>query len=193
MTSVSVREGHHRPGAPTRADLNFSGDWEGVQDHQLVNNQRSGTLLVPNGNGWVEHDTLGVAEEVARLWPNLRVMECRQRCRNCAALGHYPYTVAELTRDGRTVPVLGFLRLDREVIDTLWSISSAKHDTQKLADEHNARVRRDIANRQRESQQAALEVVGAALKSNKFDWRGPGGVKVSRTMSREEARRALTQ
>lgn len=192
---VVARDRGRKPGTPVRQDLAMPGDdasWHELQSDQRTGKQ-TGSLLVPNGAGWVEHDTLGVAEEVARRWPNMRVAKCQQRCTDCAALGHYPYVVMELTRSGKSVPVLGFLRLDRTVIDTIWSISHAAGDQQKLADAHNQKVRAELDRKSAEAQQASLEIVGAALKSRKFDWRGPGGVKVGRGMAPSEARRALTQ
>ena len=189
---VTARDPGRKPGTPVKQTLDMPGNWREVQDAQHKGDAR-GSLLVPSGAGWVEHDTLGIAEEVAARWPNLRVAECVKRCDDCAALGHYPYTVVELDRKGKTIPILGFLRLDRRVIDTLWSISAETADQQRLADEHNARVRAEIEKKVAEQQKASLEIIGAALKSTKYDWRGPGGVKIGPTMSREDARRALTQ
>lgn len=188
---LTVRSPGRRPGAPLRQSLDMPGDWRGLQDAQRDGQSRG--LLVPQGAGWVQHDSLGVAEEVSQRWPNLRVAKCEKGCVDCAVEGHYPYTVVELTVSNKAVPILGFMRLDRSVIDTLWSISAEQHDTQRLADEHNERVRAEIARKQHEHREAMLEVIGAALKSNKFDWIGPGGVKIGPHMTAAEARRALTQ
>jgi len=189
--NITARDRGRKPGTPLKQTLEMPGEWRGLQDAQQAGDAKG--LIVPTGAGWVERDTLGVAEEVATRWPNLRVAECQQRCNDCVATGHYPYVVCEVDAKGRTVPVLGFIELNRSVIDTLWSISQAAGDQQRLADEHNARVHAEIKRKSAEQQQAALEVIGSALKSNKYDWRGPGGVKIGRNMTPAQARRALTQ
>lgn len=192
---MQARDRGRKPGTPMDQSLDMPGTAEGwldVQSDQRDDRRRNpGSLLVPDGAGWVAHDTLGVAEEVAARWPNLRIAQCEQRCRDCAAQGHYPYVVIELTRSGRSVVVLGLERLDRSVIDTLWSISEAAGDQQKLADEHNARVREAIARRRDESRRARLEVVESALRSRKKRWRGPGGVVIDRDTSPADLRRAM--
>lgn len=192
---IVARDTGRKPGTPVKQPLDMPGDassWFDIQSDQR-RGKETGSLLVPDGTGWVEHDTLGIAEEVARMWPNLRVAECRMRCSDCSALGHFPYVVCELDAKGRTVPVLGFLRLDRQVIDTLWSISRAAGDQQKLADKHNERIRAELQRKSEDQQKAALEIIGAALKSHKYDWRGPGGVKIGQGMDRGAARRAISQ
>lgn len=192
---IVARDTGRKPGTPVKQPLDMPGEsssWFDIQSDQRKGKER-GSLLVPDGTGWVEHDTLGVAEEVAQRWPNLRVAECRKRCNDCSALGHFPYVVCELTKSGKTVPVLGFLRLDRQVIDTLWSISQAAGDQQKLADAHNERIRAELAQKAADQQQAALEIIGAALKSHKYDWKGPGGVKIGPGMNPYAARKAISQ
>jgi len=190
---ITARDVGRKPGVPVQQPLDMPGEsssWSEIQADQREDSQ-TGSLLVPNGAGWVEHDTLGVAEEVAQRWPNLRVAECTKRCTDCAALGHFPFVVCELTRSGKTVPVIGFLKLNREVIDTLWSVSQAAGDQQKLANEHNARLKAEIDQKSADQQAEALEIIGAALKSHKYDWKGPGGFSISPNMTPAEARRAM--
>lgn len=185
---VSAHDRGKRPGVPVKQDLLMPGDWDTLQRAQRVEGQRDQSLLVPAGTEWVESSAVGVAEEVSRRWPNLRIASCK--CNMCLEQGHYPHVVCELTRSGQTVAVLGFIELDRRVVDTLWAMSH-EHDQQKLADEHNSRMREQVEKRRNEARRERLEVIQGALESRKHDWRGPGGVRTNPHLSSSQAAKLL--
>ena len=175
MTDVEVREGTGlRPGVPQpreQAKLLMPGEWERL--HAV---QASSGFLLPVGVHWVERDVLGIAQEVSRRWPNLRIASCN--CGRCVEEGHHPHVVMELTRSGKTVPVFGFMRFGRHVIERLWAIH-ADQNPNAAAMEHNARQRRALKKKSQEVQAENLEVVEAALNSRKHDWKGPKGLKTN--------------
>lgn len=170
-TAVQVREGGAHAEAPMEQNLLLPGDWERVQAISA-----SSKFILPVGTAWVERDVLGIANEVAARWPNLAIASCP--CGRCLETGHYPHVVMEHCKDGQTRPVFGFTRMDRDVIHRLQAIHAsqnpqAKHEQLKNKARAEAKKRRDDAQREQ------LEVIEAALRSPKYDWRGPGGIRTN--------------
>lgn len=167
--SITVRE--KGSAAPIEQKLLLPGEYERIEAIRA-----SSKFLRPVGTSWVENDVLGIAEEVARRWPNLAIASCP--CGHCLERGHYPHVVMEHCRDGVTRPVFGFTRLNREIVQRLQAIHTsqdvqAQHDRLKAAHRAEAKRKRD------EAQRAQLEVVEAALRSPKHDWRGPDGLRTN--------------
>lgn len=169
MSPIQVREGSAQAEQPLEQKLLLPGEYERLQAVRA-----SSKFLRPVGTAWVESDVLGIANEVATRWPNLAIASCP--CGHCLRRGHYPHVVMEHCRDGVTRPVFGFTRLDRDVIHRLQAIHAsqdpaAKHE--KLKERHRAEAKRQRDEAQREQ----LDVIEAALKSRKQDWRGPNGLR----------------
>lgn len=170
-TTMRVREGADDAKAPLEQKLLLPGELEQIQAVRA-----SSKFVRPVGTHWVENDVLGVAEEVNRRWPNLRVASCP--CGHCLVRGHYPHMVMEHCRDGVTRPVFGATRLNRSIVHRLQAI----HESQNPAAQHEelkARHRAEAKRQRDEAQRETLEVVEAALKSPKADWRGPGGFRTN--------------
>lgn len=168
---LQVREGSPNAGNPINQGLMLPGQQERIQAVSA-----SSKFLKPVGTHWVEHDVLSVAEEVNRRWPNLRIASCS--CGHCLARDHYPHVVMEHCKDGVTRPVFGFTRLGRDVIDRLGAI----HESQNPQARHaalNARRRREEQARAEEQRREDLEVVEAALRSGKHNWKGPRGMRTN--------------
>lgn len=168
-TAIKVREGADRHGGTMQQELLLPGEYEKMQAIRA-----SSHFILPVGTQWVQADVLGIANEVASRWPNLAIASCP--CGKCKAHGHYPHVVLEHTRTGETVPVFGFMRLNRDVIHRLQAIHTsqdplAKHKEQNELARAAAKAEADAA------QKEQLEVIGAALRSAKHDWRGPNGMR----------------
>lgn len=178
MTRVQVREGGAHAEAPMKQDLLLPGEWERVQAISA-----SSKFILPVGTAWVERDVLGIANEVSARWPNLAVASCP--CGKCLSghTPHYPHVVMEHCKDGVTRPVFGFTRMDRDVIHRLQAIH-ASQDPQAKHEEVKAKARADAAKAREEAQREQLEIVEAALRSPKQDWRGPNGIRTQAYGSR---------
>lgn len=138
--------------------------------------ERASHFLIPVGTHWVERDVLFVSEEITRRWPNLAVVSCS--CCHCLERGHHPHMVVESCRDGQTRPVFGFAEFGRHVIEQLAAIhvenSGGRLDQMRR---HNEKIIESRAKKAREQSEEAAEVVVAALRSHKHDWRGPNGLR----------------
>jgi len=153
-------------GEPGNQSLLLPGDWNPLQQG------RPGGLVEPVGTHWVERDVLGVAQEVAQRWPNLRVASCS--CNRCHEQGHYPHVVVELCRDGKQRPVFGFSAFGRHIIERLEAIHVA-NEPDKQAEKANEQAKKAARKQTDDKRRADLEVIEAALRSPKIDWKGPGG------------------
>lgn len=171
MTTVQVREGGAHAEAPMEQKLLLPGEWEKFQAVQA-----SSKFLRPVGTAWVESDVLGISEEIARRWPSLRVASCP--CGHCARRGHYPHVILEHCRDGVTRPVFGFMRFDRDIIHRLQAIHTSQDPAAKQ-EKFKAKYRADRAKARAEQQREDLEVIEAALRSPKLDWKGPNGLRTN--------------
>lgn len=157
-------------GSPLEQSLLLPGQWEQMK---AIENARH--FLVPVGTHWVENDVLRISETVARRHPNLRVVSCT--CGNdCVKLGHYPHMVVEFTRTGQTLPVFGFTEFSEEVIARLDAIHVSQNPNE-AAMKHNEQQRKKLQAASDDARREGLEIVEQALKSPKFDWRGPNGLR----------------
>lgn len=178
VTPVTVREGGSQEAA-TLSDqsLLLPGDWGRI--HQDKNQSR---FLLPVGTHWVENDVLGIADEVRRISRGkLRVASCS--CGKCIRSGHFPHVVVEIGKRGGTYPVFGFTRFGRHVIQRVRQIhvSTGHH---KKEEKKNKFIRKKLKQKAKDIQTHKLEVVEAALKSNKQDYRGPEGMKTDPSRTR---------
>lgn len=155
--------------------LLLPGQWQ--EEHLR---QASSGFMLPVGTSWVQRDVLGIADEINARWPNLRVASCA--CGHCISRGHAPHAVLEHCRDGVTRSVFTFTRFDRDVIDRLHQIHVSQ-DPQAQHVAHNEAIRKELKRKADERQDEALEIVEAALRSTKFDWRGPGGFRTDPSAS----------
>lgn len=165
--SITVREGRRDAGAPRRESLLLPGQWE--EDRLRA---ASSGFMLPVGTSWVERDILGIAEEVNRRWPNLRVASCS--CGHCLARGHAPHAVLEHGRDGVTRPVFSFTRFSRDVIDRLHAIHISQNPAAAHA-KHNADLRARLKAEADAARREALAEAEAALRSSKSTWKGSNG------------------
>lgn len=170
-TSIRVREQASEAHAPIEQKLMLPGELEKIQAVRA-----SSKFIRPVGTHWVENDVLGVAEEVNRRWPNLRVASCP--CGHCLRRGHYPHMVMEHCRDGVTRPIFGVTKLNRSVVDRLKAIHES-NDPKAHHEELKRRHRAEAKRKRDEAQREQMEVIEAALKSPKSDWRGPGGFRTN--------------
>lgn len=169
--SIAVREKADTAHAPVEQRLLLPGEQDQIQAIRA-----SSKFVQPVGTHWVEGDVLGVANEVARRWPNLAVASCP--CGHCLRKGHYPHVIMEHCRDGVTRPVFGFTRLNRSIVDRLKAIH-ASNNPQAKHEDLKARHRAEAKRQRDEAQREQLEIAEAALKSSKTDWRGPNGLRTS--------------
>lgn len=169
MSAVKVREKADDFAGTMEQKLLLPGEWERMQAIQA-----SSKFLLPVGTSWVESDVLGIANEVHARWPNLQIASCQ--CGKCLERGHYPHVVLELTRDGRTEPVFGFTRLNRTVIHRLQAIHASQNPLAKHLEQNEA-TRAELKSQADQAQREQLEVIEAALKSPKHNWRGPRGMR----------------
>ena len=168
-TAIKVREGADTAGGTMQQTLLLPGQWERIEAQR-----RSSQFILPVGTSWVQADVLGVANEVATRWPNLQIASCN--CGKCLDRGHYPHVVLEHTRTGETVPVFGFLRLNRDVIHRLQAIHTSQDPLAKHK-EQNELTRAALKAEADAAQKEQLEVVEAALRSPKHNWKGPNGMR----------------
>lgn len=169
-TAIKVRPDRRNAGGPRKQELLLPGQWEKIQAREA-----SSSFMLPVGCQWVQRDVLGIAEEVAARWPNLRVTSCS--CGRCLPLGHSPHAVVEFCRDGRTRPVFGFTQFSRDVIDRLHAIHTSQnpHDAHL---KHNAALRKALKAEAKAAKDADLEMAVAALESPKTTYTLPGGRKL---------------
>ena len=170
FTPVTVREGRGHASALSDQSLQLPGQWDKVQT--VTNESR---FLLPTGIGWVENDVLGVADEVRRVTNGkCRLASCA--CGKCLERGHFPHVVLELTRTGRTVPVFGAKQLGPHIVQRLQQMH-VSNNPNKASMEQNQKVRTAIRQKAIDSAREKLEVVEGALRSHKFDYRGPNGMR----------------
>ncbi len=168
-TAIKVREGADTHAGTMKQELLLPGQYE-----QLEAQRASSHFILPVGTQWVQADVLGIANEVAARWPNLAIASCP--CGKCKERGHYPHVVLEHARDGSTAPVFGFMRLNRDVIHRLQAIHASQDPLAKHK-EQNELARAAAKAEAAADQRARLEVVGGALRSGKYDWKGPDGLR----------------
>ena len=110
----------------------------------------------------VDHDVANVVNEVARLWPDLKIQYCPN-----PTLADPPYRVVELCRDGIWRTVLDVWQLDNRLLDMLHNCDSHRVDVLAALDKHNAGVRLTQAETERAWRDAAKDVMASAFKSAK--------------------------
>lgn len=169
---VTVREGRS-PHTTALSDQSLKlpgGNWDRLQQVK-----DTGRFLLPAGTSFVEKDVLGVAEQVHNITGGkCAVASCD--CGHCLERGHFPHVVLEKARDGQTHPVFGFTRFGPHVVQRLREIHvSTGHHTKTMKE--NQHKRDALKKKAQEKQREKLEVVEAALKSHKFNWTGPDGMR----------------
>lgn len=170
FTPVTVREGRGHASALSDQSLHLPGQWDKI--HASTNESR---FLLPTGIGWVENDVLGVAEEVKRITNGkCRLASCA--CGKCLERGHFPHVILELTKRGRTVPVFGARELGPHILQRLRQMHVSQNPNESSI-QHNKRLRAERRGQALEGMRERLEVVEGALKSHKFDYRGPYGMR----------------
>lgn len=170
FSPVTVREGRGHSSALSDQSLSLPGQWDKVS--AVTNESR---FLLPTGVGWVENDVLGVADEVRRVSKGrCRLASCG--CGHCVERGHFPHVVLELTKDGKTAPVFGSRELGSHIVQRLREIH-VSNNPNKTSMEKNLKLRADYKAKALEGAREKLEVVESALRSHKFDYRGPGGMR----------------
>lgn len=110
----------------------------------------------------VSHDVANVVNEVARLWPDLKIQYCPN-----PDFGDAPYRVVELCKDNVWRPVLNVWQLDNRLLDMLHNCDSHRVDVLKALDLHNAGVRLAQEEAERAWRDAAKDVLASAFKSSK--------------------------
>jgi hypothetical protein len=110
----------------------------------------------------VEHDVANVVNEVARLWPDLKIQICVD-----PSFSDPPYRVVEMCKDGVWRPVLNVWQLDNRLLDLLHNCDSYKVDILSQLDTHNTQVRRAQEEAERTWREAAKDVMAAVFKSPK--------------------------
>lgn len=170
VTPVTVREGRADSSALSNQSLALPGDMG-----NLTAQKNESEFLIPVGTHWVERDVLGISEQVYQVTGGkCRVASCN--CGRCLDKGHFPHVVLELGKDGRTHPVFGFTRFGPHVVQRIREIHISQNPNKK-AMESNRQKREELKRKSQDIQQEKLEIVEAALKSTKFDWRGPKGMR----------------
>ena len=110
----------------------------------------------------VDHDVANVVNEVARLWPDLKIQYCMD-----PGITDPPYRVVELCKDGEWRPVLNVWQLDNRLLDMLYECDSHRVDVLKALDLHNAGVRKAQKEAEDSWRNAAKDVMAAVFKSPK--------------------------
>ena len=170
VTPVTVREGRADSSALSNQSLALPGDMGNLQAQR-----NESEFLMPVGTHWVERDVLGISEQVYEVTRGkCRVASCQ--CGRCLDKGHFPHVVLELGKDGRTHPVFGFTSFGPHVVQRIQEIHVSQNPNKKTM-QANAERRQQLKQKSRVIQQEKLEVVESALKSKKFDWRGPDGMR----------------
>lgn len=142
--------------------LLLPGDYERLQAIESAAN-----FMVPVGVDWVENDVLGVAEAVARYWPNLRVASCTSG-HDCLRAGHWPHVVYELCKDGVTREVFGLEVLDWRLIERLHRGDSHRRDfAGDSGARHNMAVREQYREQRYANQRDVMDFAADALVSRK--------------------------
>lgn len=108
----------------------------------------------------VDHDVANVVNEVARLWPDLKIQYCMD-----PSIADPPYRVVELCKDGVWRPVLNVWQLDNRLLDMLHSCDGYKVDILAQMDAHNAGIRKAQAEAERAWRDAAKDVMASVFKS----------------------------
>ena len=167
---ITVREDRGHSSVLSDQSLEVPGQWN---EAQVLS--RSSEFLLPAGTSWIKRDVLGVAEEVERMTGGkCRVASCS--CGKCLQLGHFPHVVVELTKQGQTVPVFGSKELGPHIVQRLREIHVSNNPNKKSM-KKNAKLRAEMKQKALEIQREKLAVVEAALRSHKFDYRGPNGMR----------------
>lgn len=170
FTPVTVREGRGHASALSDQSLHLPGQWDKVQS--VKNESR---FLLPTGIGWVENDVLGIADEVRRVSKGrCRLASCG--CGKCLERGHFPHVVLELTKRGSTAPVFGARELGPHIVQRLQQMHVSQNPNEQSI-KHNEKLRTERRAKALEGMRERLEVVESALRSHKFDYRGPNGMR----------------
>ena len=110
----------------------------------------------------VEPDVANVVNEVARLWPDLKIQICMD-----PGLADPPYRVVEFCKDGVWRPVLNVWQLDNRLLDMLHNCDSYRVDVLAQMDKHNAGIRLAQKEAERAWRDAAKDVMASVFKSPK--------------------------
>lgn len=110
----------------------------------------------------VDGDVANVVNEVARLWPDLKIQYCPN-----PTVADPPYRVVELCKDGVWRPVLNVWQLDNRLLDMLHSCDSYRTDILAQLDKHNASVRKAQEEAEQAWRDAAKDVMASVFRSSK--------------------------
>ena len=108
----------------------------------------------------VDHDVANVVNEVARLWPDLKIQYCPN-----PDLADPPYRVVELCKDGEWRPVLNVWQLDNRLLDMLYECDSHRVDVLKALDLHNLGVKKAQQEVEDTWRNAAKDVMASVFRS----------------------------
>ena len=110
----------------------------------------------------VDHDVANVVNEVARLWPDLKIQYCPN-----PSLADAPYRVVELCKDGIWRTVFDVWALDNRVLDMLHACDSHRVDVLKALDLHNLGVKKAQQSAEKAWRDAAKDVMASVFRSPK--------------------------
>jgi hypothetical protein len=110
----------------------------------------------------VDHDVANVVNEVARLWPDLKIQYCPN-----PTLADAPYRVVELCKDGVWRTVLDVWQLDNRLLDMLHECDSHRVDVLKAMDLHNLGVKKAQQDAEKAWRDAAKDVMASVFRSSK--------------------------
>lgn len=167
---VTVKESRADTSPLSNQSLHLPGNWS-----ELETQKKSGEFLLPVGTDWVSRDVMGVSEEVNRISQGkCRVASCQ--CGKCLDKGHFPHIILEIGKSGRTYPVFGFTHFGPHVVQRLQEIHASQNPNKKSMD-NNQKILKTRRSEALDAQREKLDIVGAALNSHKFNWRGPDGIR----------------
>lgn len=119
--------------------------------------------FIPLSDGtFVEEDTLGVVEEIRRLWPNLRVQFLDPSVHS--GLTDAPYRILELDGRGQWVVVYSCWKLDQRAIAALANMDSSRVDLDKKFEDEVAKAAKAKQDKKEEEAGINKDIVATGVK-----------------------------
>jgi len=122
--------------------------------------------MIAIGNGAiVERDVLGVAAEISRRWPNLRVQYLEPG--SSFGVTEAPYQIVERGKNGKEYVAMQVWQLDSSVIKRLEAIDTNYVDIDAVVTRANENAKREQRRLEQESMHEAHEKFAAVVRSPK--------------------------
>ena len=113
----------------------------------------------------VEHDVLGIVQQIQEYDPNLRIKYVQN-----PELGDAPYALFELCKDGIERLVFYIWKLDGSIMERIRAADNARQNVLHVIERNNESVRHQLNKRYREKLMEGNDIVVSYLKSRKGRW-----------------------